>query len=108
MEAASDSGTDLMKAVDYARARTDVVSVSMSWGGGEFSGEAKLDYHFVSTHPARPIAFFASSGDDGTGVCWPAVSPGVIAVGGTSLVPSRAESAIGKSLDRLRRRVERL
>jgi subtilase family serine protease len=97
VEAASDSGTDLIKAVDYARARTDVVSISMSWGGDEFSSEAKQDSHFVATHSAHPIAFFASSGDDGSGVSWPAASSNVISVGGTSLNISRAGSVSEKA-----------
>lgn len=94
--AASTKGADLIKAIDYARGRKDVVAVSMSWGGDEFKDEVSLDKHFTaigagtSTSSAtrgthQPIAFFASSGDDGTGVSWPAISPNVIAVGGTSL-----------------------
>jgi subtilase family serine protease len=82
VEATSSSGTDLLAAVDYARARADVVAVSMSWGGGEFSSEAASDGRFVSAYGA---SFFASSGDSGTGASWPAVSPNVIAVGGTTL-----------------------
>ena len=81
VEAVSDHGADLMKAVDYARNRKDVVSVSMSWGGDEFAGETKLDEHFTSLSSSSPIAYFASSGDDGTGASWPAVSPNVVAVG---------------------------
>jgi subtilase family serine protease len=82
VEAASDSGTNLLKAVDYARSRSDVVAISMSWGGDEFSGETALDSHFPQS---ASLTFFASSGDDGTGASWPAVAPNVIAVGGTSL-----------------------
>jgi subtilase family serine protease len=82
VEAASDSGTNLLKAVDYARSRPDVVAVSMSWGGDEFASETSLDRHFAAS---SSIAFFASSGDDGTGASWPAASPYVISVGGTSL-----------------------
>jgi len=82
VEAASDSGTNLLKAVDYARGRSDVVAVSMSWGGGEFNGETALDPHF---NASSSVTFFASSGDDGAGASWPATSPDVIAVGGTSL-----------------------
>jgi subtilase family serine protease len=82
VEAASPSGTSLLKAVDYARGRSDVVAVSMSWGGDEFASEASLDSHFISS---SPVAFFASSGDDGAGASWPAASPNVISVGGTSL-----------------------
>jgi len=86
VEAASDSGPALLKAVDYARSRPDVVSVSMSWGGTEFKDETKSDSHFtVATSSDTGIAFFAASGDDGTGASWPAASPKVIAVGGTTL-----------------------
>ena len=90
VEATSAAGSSLMKAVDYARSRADVVAVSMSWGGDEFDGETKLDSHFVPLNSAwqtstSTMAFFASSGDDGTGASWPAVSPNVIAVGGTRL-----------------------
>jgi subtilase family serine protease len=56
----------------------------MSWGGNEFKSETTLDSHFATT-TGKKIAWFASSGDDGTGASWPAVSPNVIAVGGTSL-----------------------
>ncbi len=85
VEAASDSGTNLMRAVDYARTRSDVVAVSMSWGGNEFIGETDLDKHFGAS---TSMAFFASSGDDGAGASWPAASPNVISVGGTSLMLS--------------------
>src|SRR5207245_1555224 len=82
VEAKSSSGTDLLNAVDYARNRADVVAVSMSWGGGEFSSEAAYDFHFTSSHG---VVFFASSGDSGAGAEWPSVSPNVVAVGGTTL-----------------------
>jgi len=83
VEAKSNSGTDLLAAVDYARNRADVVAISMSWGGGEFSGEASYDSSFTSAYGAT---FFAASGDDGTGVIWPSSSPNVVAVGGTTLI----------------------
>lgn len=82
VEAATPSGSNLLKAVDYAAARKDAVAVSMSWGGAEFPEEVLLDSHFRS--PAGAI-FFASSGDNGSGASWPAASPNVVAVGGTSL-----------------------
>lgn len=82
VEAKSSSGTDLLAAVDYARSRSDVVAISMSWGGSEFSGESTSDSHFTSSYGAT---FFASSGDNGTGVSWPAVSSNVVGVGGTTL-----------------------
>ncbi len=82
VEATTPSGANLLKAVDYAANRSDVVSISMSWGGPEFAEETSLDNHFVSTSNAP---FFASSGDNGTGASWPASSPNVIGVGGSSL-----------------------
>ena len=84
VEAKTPSGANLLSAIDYAAARKDVVAVSMSWGGAEFSDELSYDSHFVSK-TSSSIAFFASSGDDGTGASWPASSPSVIGVGGTSL-----------------------
>ena len=56
--------------------------VSMSWGGPEFSGETKEDVHFSS---ASGVTFFASAGDSGHGVLYPAASPYVMSVGGTKL-----------------------
>jgi len=82
VEARSNSITDLLAAVDYARSQPDVVAISMSWGGNEFSGESSYDSHFTSSYGA---AFFVSSGDSGAGVSWPASSSNVVAVGGTTL-----------------------
>jgi subtilase family serine protease len=81
--AKTSGGTNLLKAVDYARAISDVVAISMSWGGPEFASETGLDSHFVSN---SGVTFFASSGDNGAGVSWPAVSPNVVGVGGTTLI----------------------
>lgn len=83
VEADTPSGANLLKAVDYARNKKDVVAVSMSWGGAEFQSETTLDDHFVPHTPTQ--AFFAASGDTGNGASWPAVSPHVVAVGGTHL-----------------------
>lgn len=82
VEARSSSGTDLLNAINYARSQAGVVAVSMSWGGSEFSTEALYDSDFTSTNG---VVFFAAAGDSGTGVEWPAVSPNVIGVGGTTL-----------------------
>jgi len=82
VEAKSASLTDLLAAVDYARSRSDVVAISMSWGASEFSSESAYDSYFTSNYGA---IFFASSGDNGAGVIWPSTSPNVVAVGGTTL-----------------------
>lgn len=82
IEATTQSGANLLSAVDYAASQKGVVAISMSWGGAEFPEETSLDSHFRSVSGA---AFFASSGDSGTGASWPASSPNVIGVGGTHL-----------------------
>lgn len=91
VEAKTESGTNLMNAIDYAAKRRDVVAVSMSWGGAEFSDEQTLDSHFVAV--SSSTAFFASSGDDGAGASWPASSPYVIGVGGTTLKVASSSGA---------------
>lgn len=80
VEATTQSGTNLLNAVDYAASQKGVVAISMSWGGTEFPEETSLDSHFKSVSDA---VFFASSGDSGTGASWPASSPNIIGVGGT-------------------------
>jgi subtilase family serine protease len=82
VEATTNSNANLLAAVDYARGQSGVVAVSMSWGGNEFSGESSDDSHFTSSSGA---SFFASSGDTGGAVYWPAASPNVVGVGGTTL-----------------------
>lgn len=96
VEAKTPSGANLLSAIDYAAARKDVVAISMSWGGTEFSDELSYDSHFVDkANPAA--AFFASSGDDGAGASWPASSPNVIGVGGTSLELASSGTLIAES-----------
>lgn len=80
VETSSNSLTDLIAGVDLA-VRNGASVVSMSWMSGEFSAETSLDNHFVS----NGVTFFAASGDSGTGTAYPAASPNVIGVGGTTL-----------------------
>ncbi|MGE5533618.1 MAG: hypothetical protein ACM3UN_04650 [Bacillota bacterium] len=81
VEAVNPTNAALLSAVDYATSWPGVIAVSMSWGGDEFFNEASFDYHF--NKPG--ITFFASSGDDGSTVMWPAASAIVVSVGGTTL-----------------------
>ncbi len=95
VEARTPSGANLLDAIDYAASRRDVVAVSMSWGGDEFPDEISYDTHFTSR--ANPkMVFFASSGDNGAGASWPAASPNVIGVGGTTLALSSAGSFVSE------------
>src|SRR2546426_7567936 len=76
-----DRYTDsLLAAVDYAVLNGASV-VSMSWGAPEASDETTDDSHFR----ASGVSFVAASGDKGSGTQYPAASPYVIGVGGTSL-----------------------
>jgi subtilase family serine protease len=79
VEASSASFQDLATAVNTA-ASLGAHVISNSYGGGE-SGAASFDSFY--THAG--IAVTASSGDSGFGVEFPASSPHVTAVGGTSL-----------------------
>ena len=93
--AASASDSDLLAAVDAAVAAGASV-VSMSWGGTEWSTESGYDSHFNKAN----VTFVASSGDSGElntlpEVEWPAASPYVLAVGGTSLYLDANGNRIG-------------
>jgi hypothetical protein len=81
VEAIDNTDTSLLNAIDYATNKPGVVAVSMSWGEQEISGETSFDNHFNKAG----ITFFASSGDDGSTVMWPAASANVVSVGGTTL-----------------------
>ncbi|HSX44678.1 MAG TPA: S53 family peptidase [Candidatus Saccharimonadales bacterium] len=80
VEASSSSYTNLMKAVDRARLLGANI-ISNSYGSNEFSSESTFDSHF--NYPG--IAFIFSSGDSGFVNSYPASSPNVISVGGTTL-----------------------
>lgn len=87
VEAPSDSLSDLLAAVTLAGSLVTAGGggqLSSSWGGSEFSGESTYD----STFTAAGVAYFAASGDT-PGTLYPAVSPNVVAVGGTSISRNR-------------------
>ena len=90
VEAKSQSIQDLLAAVDTARNTPGVVAVSMSWGFNETPNETSYDSHFTTPAGHTGITFVASSGDSGTmaGASYPAASPNVLSVGGTTLILS--------------------
>lgn len=85
VEAKSNSFSDLLGAVDYARSQPGVSVVSMSWGSTEFSSETSYDYHFTTPAGHAGVSFVASAGDTGAVTSYPAASPNVLSVGGTTL-----------------------
>jgi hypothetical protein len=74
----------LLGAVNTARNTPGVVAVSMSWGFNEMPNESQYDSYFTAPSGHAGITFVAASGDNGT-VEYPATSPDVLAVGGTTL-----------------------
>jgi subtilase family serine protease len=90
VEASSNANANLYAAVDTA-ARLGATEISNSYGGSESSFDTGTNSHY--NHPG--VAITASSGDSGYGVEYPAASPYVTAVGGTTL--TRASNARGWS-----------
>ncbi|MGO9547648.1 MAG: S8 family serine peptidase [Rhodomicrobium sp.] len=83
VEANSNAYCDLLAAVDMASelvASQGGGQVSLSWGGSEFATESTYDSHF--TKPG--VVYFVAAGDT-PGVSYPAMSPNVVAVGGTTI-----------------------
>jgi subtilase family serine protease len=85
-ESNTNNDSDMDAAVATAAANPAVSVVSMSWGEGEFQGEQSED-PFVLTPTGRTggVTFLAATGDWNSPAIYPAFSPDVVAVGGTSL-----------------------
>ena len=94
VEASSDSFQALFNAVSYASTLPGVGVISMSWGASEFATETNDDGIFTTPSGHTGITYVAASGDAGarTGVMYPAASPNVLAVGGTTLTSSASGS----------------
>jgi hypothetical protein len=97
VEAASDTFSNLINAVSYAAKQPGVSVVSMSWGDGEFSGESAYDSVFTTPPGHNGVTFVAASGDTGAPGNWPAASPNVVDVGGTSLTVDSVGDYEGES-----------
>jgi subtilase family serine protease len=99
VEAASDSAPDLMNAVNFARQQPGVAVVSMSWGSPEFRGQRNYDQFFTTPAGHNGVTFITASGDSGGrfGAQWPASSPNVVAVGGTTLQVDPAGNVISEA-----------
>lgn len=90
VEASTPDTAPLMTGVDTA-VRMGASAVSNSYGGPEDNTIRAADAHL--NHPG--VAITASSGDSGYGLLWPASSPNVTSVGGTTL--AKAPNARGWS-----------
>jgi hypothetical protein len=88
VECTSSSGNYLEEGDAVAAAYPGVSVVSNSYGGGESGGETSIDSDFTTPAGHAGVSFFASAGDSGGEVSYPAESPNVVAVGGTQLTVS--------------------
>ena len=83
IEAPDASLNSLLAAVQLAN-RMGPGVVSMSFGAAEGNWTASVDSAFT----AKNMSYLAATGDSGSSVSWPSVSPNVLAVGGTTLAYS--------------------
>ncbi len=96
-EANSNSDANLFTAVDTAADYAGVSVISMSWSGGESSSETGLDSNFLTPNGHQGVTFLAATGDNGSPSGYPAFSPDVVAVGGTTLDINSSGSYLGES-----------
>jgi uncharacterized delta-60 repeat protein len=86
VEANSPYDADLIDAaVGWARSAPGVSAVSMSFGEAEDSSQIGLNPLFTTPSGHGGVTFLASTGDNAAPGGYPAYSPNVVAVGGTTL-----------------------
>ena len=84
VEASSDSGNGLFVAEQTAATTLGAKYISNSWGGSESSSDTSMDSQYFGV---SGVVYTASAGDGAysAGVIYPATSPHVVGVGGTTL-----------------------
>ena len=84
VEATNDSGTGLYVAEETAATTLGAKYISNSWGGSESSTDLTYDSEYFGV---SGVVYTASAGDSAYsgGVIYPATSPHVVSVGGTTL-----------------------
>ena len=83
--AESPTYANLFTAVRYAKSVPGVSAISMSFAGQDYGGYSFFDEAFTQPTNHAGVTFVAASGDNGVQTNYPASSPHVVAVGGTSL-----------------------
>jgi subtilase family serine protease len=84
VEADNDTGDGLYVAEETAATTLGAKYISNSWGGSEASSDTTLDSEYFGV---SGVVYTASAGDGAysAGVIYPATSPNVVSVGGTTL-----------------------
>lgn len=98
----TEAATDVYSAAVSAAQQPGVCAVSMSWGEDEFSGETAYDRDFTTPAGHNGVTFLAATGDYGAGTgganaLYPAYSPNVVGVGGTTLSVDANGNYLGES-----------
>jgi len=78
----SNYNTDMFPAIAYAKAHADYVSMSFMFSE-DSSWTASYDSTYIASAPHVPL--YAATGDSGEAANYPATSPSVVAVGGTTI-----------------------
>lgn len=81
VEASSNSFVDLFQAIQVASGLAPNIYITNSWGGPEFNNVPIFEFVLQT----EGVTEFFASGDSGNIPLWPATSPSVISVGGTTL-----------------------
>lgn len=106
VEAFDNSDANLFQTAQWASQQAGVSAVSMSFGGPEFSGQTAYDGVFQTPAGHQGVTFIAASGDRASGSwyplndpnpIYPASSPNVVGVGGTSLYVDAAGNYLSES-----------
>ena len=85
VEASSDRMPDLYQGARTAAGLSGVVAVSMSFGTDEYPNETSDDATFTTPTGHAGVTFLAATGDNGSPGTYPAYSPNVVAIGGTTI-----------------------
>jgi putative Ig domain-containing protein len=85
VEANDDEDNGLYIADETAATTLGAKYISNSWGEDEASTDTTYDSDYFSV---PGVVYTASAGDSGYGVSYPATSPNVVSVGGTTLNPA--------------------
>ena len=100
VECNSDTLDDLIAGgVQYARQQPKVSVVSMSFASPEAATETQYDQYFATPAGHIGVTFVAAAGDGGAPAEYPAASPSVVGVGGTTaaIYGSTYSSEVGLS-----------
>jgi subtilase family serine protease len=103
VESSSTYLRDLTRAINTARTWQGVTALALSWGGAEFSGISSYDSYLTTPSMHTGVTFVAATLDNGAyyhgsvAAFWPAVSPNVLAVGGTTLTLDAQGNPLGET-----------